>query len=112
MIPDYLVTQSKGQVVHRPGRGYAYLPVMKSAGIVLNRSLGSGSEYLDGSGRERKIFQAPGVDRFRPRPVLTHPFTQVFEVRLNPVNFGLVKCFFQFLYRFISILSMGKNLGE
>ena len=112
MIPDYPVTQSKRQIVHRPGRGYAYLPVMKSSRVVLNRSLGSSSEYLNGSGREGKIFQASGVDRFRPRQVLTHPFTQVFEVGLNPVDFGLMKCFFQFLYRFISILSMGKDLGE
>ena len=85
---------------------------MESARIILNRSLGSGSDYLYGSGSERKIFQTSGMDRFRPRPVLTHPFTQVFEVSLNPVDFGLMKCFFQSLYRFIPIFSMGENLGE
>ena len=80
--------------------------------MILNCGLRARSENLNRLGSEGKFLQASGVNRLGLGPVFTHPFTQVFEVSLNSMDFGLGKSLLKFLYGFFPVFSMNEDFGE
>ena len=111
-VADDTVGQAEGEIIHRPGRRYADIPVTETTRIVLHAGVSARLQHFDDAGLEGKT-----VEQTRPHFTLGeaffgHHLAQVVEVAGDAVQAGFAQGFLQLADGLSARVGMNDQLGD
>ena len=111
-IANQSIRNAEGQMIHRPGRWHANVPISDAAWIVLNRRLRPAFKNLDGASSERKGPEERGRNLARYKLRSLGYFTEIAQVCLGTVDGSGCERRIELLERLLPVFSMHDDLCD
>ena len=111
-VTDNAVGQAEGEIVHRPGRRHADIPVTEATRIVLHAGVGARLQHFDDAGLEGEAVEQARPHLALGETLVGHHLAQVVEVAGDAVQAGFAQGFLQLGDGFVTSSRVDDQLGD